>query len=118
MLVLAGSECQRGGARTCQPVRRSAGQSARPGASTREHEQDRELTVTIPLDRVAAVVGETLRGAGRALSSLGGLPVYAGLGVLAAADVIAWPAAVTAGLGYAVLRWWGPFGHQESPPRA
>ena len=54
--------------------------------------------------------------AGRALSARGGLPIYAGLGALAATDVIAWPAAVAAGVGYAVLRWWGPFGHQVRPP--
>ena len=109
---------QRGAKRPAGPAQVGRGGPARERASTREQEQDRELTVTIPLDQVAVVVSETLRGAGRALSSRGGLPVYAGLGVLAAADVIAWPAAVTAGLGYAVLRWWGPFGHQERPPRA
>lgn len=80
------------------------------------HEQDRELTITIRVDRVADAVTTSVAQAGHVLSARGGLPLYAGLGVLAAADVIAWPTAVAAGLGYAVLRRWGPWSAPARPP--
>jgi hypothetical protein len=35
-----------------------------------------------------------------------GLPVYLGIGALIVADVIEWPVAVAAGLGYVVLKGW------------
>lgn len=36
------------------------------------------------------------------------LPVYLGVGALAALGLIEWPIAAAAGLGYAALRRWGP----------
>jgi hypothetical protein len=35
-----------------------------------------------------------------------GLPVYLGIGALIVADVIEWPVAVAAGLGYVALKGW------------
>ena len=97
-----------------QPPRPAREQGAEhPGAehTGAEHEHGRDLTVTIPLDRAAELVAAPVSAAGRVLSSRGGLPVYVGLAVMAAADVIAWPVAAAAGLGYAVLRKWGPADH-------
>ncbi|MEU5853177.1 hypothetical protein [Saccharopolyspora shandongensis] len=37
-----------------------------------------------------------------------GLPVYLGIGALALVDLIDWPVAVAAGLGYYVLKRWKP----------
>ncbi|HUZ37099.1 MAG TPA: hypothetical protein VMV17_12285 [Streptosporangiaceae bacterium] len=91
------------------------GSPARAGG--RRDGQDHELTVSIQLERVAAMVTEPVAAAGRVLSSRGGLPVYIGLGVLAAADVVTWPIAAAAGLGYAVLRWWGPSRLPAGMPR-
>lgn len=85
-----------------------------PAAGTHTH--DHELTVTIPLDRMTDMVTAPLTAAGRVLSSRGGLPVYVGLGVLAAADVVTWPVAVAVGAGYAVLRRWGPAYQPPRPP--
>ncbi|MFI0817826.1 hypothetical protein ACH4TX_15165 [Streptomyces sp. NPDC021098] len=45
-----------------------------------------------------------IAAARRVLPAKGGLPLYAGLGVLGAAEVIEWPVAVGVGVGYAVLR--------------
>jgi hypothetical protein len=66
------------------------------------------LTVTIPLDRAIDVATFPVTAASRVLSAKGGLPVYLGLGVLAVADVIDLPLAAATGVGYAVLRRWGP----------
>jgi hypothetical protein len=96
---------------------RPAGDGALARAAARRDGQDHELTVSIQLERVAAMVAEPVAAAGRVLSSRGGLPVYIGLGVLAAADVVAWPIAAAAGLGYAVLRWWGPSAQPGGGPR-
>ncbi|MFF7651169.1 hypothetical protein ACFZCY_15165 [Streptomyces sp. NPDC007983] len=45
-----------------------------------------------------------IAAARRVLPAKGGLPLYAGLGVLGVAEVIEWPVAVGVGVGYAVLR--------------
>lgn len=45
-----------------------------------------------------------IAAARRVLPAKGGLPLYAGLGVLGAAEVIEWPVALGVGVGYAVLR--------------
>jgi hypothetical protein len=76
---------------------------------------DRELSVTIPLDRMGAMIAEPVVAAGRVLSSRGGLPIYVGLGVLAAADLMSWPLAAAAGVGYAVLRRLAPRGGRSRP---
>ena len=66
------------------------------------------VTITIPLDRAIDVAMVPVAAAGRLLSARRGLPVYAGLGVLAVADIIDLPVAAAAGVGYAALRRWGP----------
>ena len=72
------------------------------------------VKVTVPpLDH--AVVG-TAVGAVRAPVTVArrvapvahGLPVYLGLGGLAAVGVVEWPIAAAAGAGFAALRRWGP----------
>lgn len=45
-----------------------------------------------------------IAAARRVLPAKGGLPLYAGLGVLGVAEVIEWPVALGVGVGYAVLR--------------
>lgn len=69
----------------------------------------RTFTVTVPsFGRVAggAVNAAMLpvAVARQVLPAKKGLPLYLGLGVLAAADVLEWPVAIGIGLGYAVLR--------------
>ncbi|MEU6867339.1 hypothetical protein ABZ924_29515 [Streptomyces sp. NPDC046876] len=85
----------------------SAGtESAQPQQdSSRQH----TFTVTVPsFQRVtdgalnAAMVPVAL--ARQVLPAKKGLPLYLGLGVLAAVDVLEWPVALGIGLGYAVLR--------------
>ncbi|HUK69450.1 MAG TPA: hypothetical protein VLW50_11990 [Streptosporangiaceae bacterium] len=66
------------------------------------------LTINIPMDEAIDVAAFPVKMAGRVLAAKGGLPLYAGLGVLAAAQVIEWPVAALAGVSYAVLRRWGP----------
>jgi hypothetical protein len=48
--------------------------------------------------------------AGRVLPARKGLPLYAGLGALAIAEILEWPVAVGIGVGYAAIRRWGPQG--------
>jgi hypothetical protein len=43
------------------------------------------------------------------------LPVYLGVGALAAVGAVEWPVAVAAGLGYAALKRWGPGSASRSP---
>lgn len=45
-----------------------------------------------------------IAAARRVLPAKGGLPLYAGLGVLGVAEIIEWPVALGVGVGYAVLR--------------
>jgi hypothetical protein len=67
------------------------------------------ITITVPSpDRLATGAMNAallpVAVARRVLPAKHGLPLYAGLGLLGAADVIDWPVAVGIGLGYAVLR--------------
>ncbi len=80
---------------------------------TSRDEHDHEMSISVEVDQIADAVTGTITRAGKALTARGGLPLYLGLGVLAAADVIAWPVAAVAGLSYAVIRRWSPF--QPSP---
>jgi hypothetical protein len=97
------------GDRTGQRQQGNEEHSAGPPASRRE------VTITVPLDRAVDAVTMPVATASRVLSAAGGLPFYAGLGVLAAADVISWPVAVTAGAGYLALRKWGPLQRPAVP---
>lgn len=78
-----------------------------------------EITVTIPADKIfstaADIVTAPLAIAGRVLPAKGGILLYAGLGVLAIAEIIEWPVAVAAGAGYALARRWTPARTQEKP---
>jgi hypothetical protein len=67
----------------------------------------RTLTVTVP-ERAMDIVMLPVAAGRRVVTARSGLPVYAGLGVLAVADVIELPVAAAVGVGYAVLRRWGP----------
>ncbi|MFF8846314.1 hypothetical protein ACF08N_26965 [Streptomyces sp. NPDC015127] len=72
----------------------------------------RSITLTVPslpsLDRVASGALNAallpVAVARQVLPAKRGLPLYVGLGVLGAADVIEWPVAIGIGVGYAVLR--------------
>ena len=93
--------------------------AAREPASTSAHRRTRvrksyTVKVTVPpLDH--AVVGTAI-GAARAPVAVArrvapvahGLPVYLGLGGLAAVGMVEWPIAAAAGAGFAALRRWGP----------
>ncbi|MFV0126841.1 hypothetical protein ACLGI4_03860 [Streptomyces sp. HMX112] len=60
------------------------------------------------LDEVAAGAANAamlpVAVARQVLPAKGGLPVYLGLGVLGAVDVLEWPVAIGFGVGYAMLR--------------
>lgn len=80
----------------------------------------RTITFTVPsLDRVAnGALNAALLPvavARQVLPAKRGLPLYVGLGVLGATDVIEWPVAIGIGIGYAVLRRSG--GVLAGPPR-
>ncbi|MDQ1006193.1 hypothetical protein QFZ82_000678 [Streptomyces sp. V4I23] len=88
----------------------------------------RSITLTVPsLDRVASGALNAallpVAVARQVLPAKRGLPLYVGLGVLGAADVIEWPVAIGIGLGYAVLRRGGsvlagpPRPQDHTPPR-
>lgn len=69
----------------------------------------RTVTLTVPsFDRVASGAWDAVRlpvaAARQILPAKKGLPLYAGLAVLGAADVLEWPVAIGIGIGYAVLR--------------
>jgi len=84
------------------------------GQRTQGRGNQRDLAVTNALDRAIDVVILPVAGVGRVLSARAGLMRYARRGVLAAADLMAWPFAAATGLGSAVLNRWGPL-HQ--PPK-
>lgn len=76
----------------------------------------RGVTITIP-DRPLEAVMLPVAAARRVLTGRNtGLPVYVGLGVLAVADVIDPPLAAVTGLGYLVLRRWGPLRPKGEAP--
>ncbi|NXY95430.1 hypothetical protein HYE82_13740 [Streptomyces sp. BR123] len=87
-----------------------------------EHDsRQRTFTVTVPsFDHLAGSAANAamlpVAVARQVLPAKKGLPLYLGLGVLAAADVLDWPVAIGIGLGYAVLRRDG--GLIGAPPTA
>src|SRR6266851_2445445 len=105
---------QRGRPRTLRAAATSNGSPAR--ARAHEHGHQRDLTVTIPLERAIDVVTAPVAGVGRVLSARNELVRYAGRsalryagrGALAAADLMAWPVAAAAGLGHAMVSRWVP----------
>jgi hypothetical protein len=72
-------------------------------------------SVTQALDRAMDVVTVPVASVGRVLSARTGLVRAGRRGVLAAADLMAWPVVAAAGLGSAVLSRWGPL---RQPPAA
>jgi hypothetical protein len=100
----AGTEAAPRGGGVAEPPAREGSGNGRDG-----DERERSLTITIPVDRAVQVAAAPVAMAGRVLSAKGGLPLYAGLAVLAIADVITWPVAASVGAGYAIMRRWGPF---------
>ncbi|MGE5288946.1 MAG: hypothetical protein ACM3ML_17455 [Micromonosporaceae bacterium] len=97
-----------------RPVRQKATEPAGTATVPPRH----ALTVTVPLDRAIDIATPPIVAARRVLTAKGGLPLYLGLGVLAVADVIDWPVAAAAGVGYAVLRRWGPLRPAQSAPKS
>lgn len=92
--------------------------SPEPGSGSSAAQQ-RTVTFTVP--SLGKVRNEAMNAAmlpvavaRQVLPAKKGLPLYLGLGVLAAADVLAWPVAAGIGLGYAVLRHDG--GVLSEPP--
>lgn len=67
------------------------------------------VTLTIP-QPVVDIAMAPFAIVGRVLPARKGLPLYAGLGALAIAQVLEWPVAVGIGVGYAAIRRWGPQG--------
>jgi hypothetical protein len=82
-------------------------------SDTRPHEG---VTLTIPRP-IVDIATAPFAIAGRVLPAKKGLPLYVGLGVLAAAEIIEWPVAAGIGVGYAAIRRWGPQGEQASSRR-
>lgn len=67
------------------------------------------ITITLPAlgeaaTRVVSAATVPVAIARRLLPAEGGLPLYAGLGVLAVVGALEWPVAAGVGIGYAVLR--------------
>lgn len=80
------------------------------------------ITITVPSpDRLATgamnAVLLPVALARRILPAKHGLPLYAGLGLLGATDVIEWPVAVGIGIGYAVLRGSGVLAPPATPAK-
>jgi hypothetical protein len=111
------------------PARKSASSSrARSGAASKattatKSADRREITVSVPsLERVAGGAANAvllpLAAARQFLPAKGGLPLYIGLGMLGAADVLDWPVAIGIGVGYAVLRPGGPLAPAHVPAAA
>ncbi|MFF8812726.1 hypothetical protein [Streptomyces pactum] len=100
---------------TDRPASRTADASGQPREESRDGRPggaggDRR-TVTVPVPSLGAVADGALHAATfpvalarQVLPAKKGLPLYLGLGVLGAADVLDWPVAFGIGIGYAVLR--------------
>ncbi|MEV6227783.1 hypothetical protein AB0L88_07825 [Saccharopolyspora shandongensis] len=74
-------------------------------AKRRAIEEDAEQRRPELAEQIATAVLLPVDVARRVLPE-NGLPVYLGIGVLALVDLIDWPVAVAAGLGYYVLKRW------------
>jgi len=86
-------------------------------------DQTRGITMTIPTDKIfstaADIVMTPVAIARRILPAKGGIPLYAGLGALAAAGILEWPVAAAGGAGYALGRYWirqGTENEQQAEP--
>lgn len=81
-----------------------------------DRHRDEGVTVSIPRP-VVDVATAPFALVGRVLPAKKGLPVYVGLGVLAAADALTWPVAAGIGVAYASMRRWGPQAQRSGPRR-
>ncbi|MGI8334879.1 hypothetical protein ACRYCC_33415 [Actinomadura scrupuli] len=95
-------------ARTRRSPSRPA-QRAAPPERVQEARPHEGVTLTIP-QPIVDITMAPFAIVGRVLPARKGLPLYAGLGVLAIAQVLEWPVAVGIGVGYAAIRRWGPQG--------
>lgn len=96
--------------------------AGKPPVTTSSGDGKRSFTVTVPTaGRVAGGLADAallpVAVARRWLPAKGGLPLYIGLGVLGAVEVIEWPVAVGIGIGYAVLRRGGVMAPPSTGPR-
>jgi hypothetical protein len=103
--------------------KRSAKAPAKPKAQASSKSQRRTITITVPpIDRVASGAANAvllpLAVARQVIPAKGGLPLYVGLGVLGAADILEWPVAIGIGIGYAVLRRSGTLAPAPSPAKS
>lgn len=95
--------------RSSEESKTSGGTASRPRTSSVRNDTN-EIKMTIPTDRIlstaAGMVMTPLAVARQVLPAKGGLPLYAGLGALAAVGIVEWPVAAAAGAGYALARFW------------
>ncbi|MGR4880797.1 hypothetical protein ACIPUC_15530 [Streptomyces sp. LARHCF249] len=92
-----------------RPAESPAGPTASPPPPNESGGEQRTITLTVPsFGRVANGAWSAallpVAAARQILPAKKGLPLYAGLAVLGAADVLEWPVAIGIGIGYAVLR--------------
>jgi hypothetical protein len=102
--------------RTATPQRRQTTAPQKRQTTPEQSEHRQGVTITIPRP-VADVVTAPFVLAGRVLPAGKGLPLYLGVGVLAAVEIIEWPVAAGIGIGYAAIRKWGPQQGQNQPHR-
>jgi hypothetical protein len=97
-----------GVARTKRPSSGTATRTTHPEqvSNGRPHEG---VSLTIP-QPIVDIAMAPFAIAGRVLPAKKGLPLYAGLGLLAVTEIIGWPVAAGIGIGYAAIRRWGPQG--------
>jgi hypothetical protein len=103
--------------------KRSAKAPAKSKAPASSKGQRRTITITVPpIDRVASGAANAvllpLAVARQVIPAKGGLPLYVGLGVLGATDILEWPVAIGIGIGYAVLRRSGTLAPAPSPAKS
>lgn len=84
--------------------------------------ESHEFTITLSGDKIfsaaTGLVQTPIAVARHVLPAKGGIPLYAGLGALAAVGVIEWPVAAAAGAGYALARrWTRQEVKDQAPPR-
>ena len=106
------------------PEKDSAKNSAKAAEKSAPTEKSDERTIVlafpVTLDQIVSVSAFVAKvptaAVRRVTSTKSGLPVYLGLGGLAVAGIAEWPVAAVAGVGYAVLRRWGPLRRQTTAP--
>ncbi|MEV6291582.1 hypothetical protein ACWET9_38730 [Streptomyces sp. NPDC004059] len=95
--------------RTNTTQRSDAGPTTKPPKTSAAASGGHTITITLPAlgeaaTRVVTAATVPVATARRLLPAKDGLPLYAGLGVLAVVGALEWPVAAGVGIGYAVLR--------------